>query len=270
MLVPPHSGFGEDDEAGNPTDFLLVIGPLRTDLEMVGLVEIFQRSEAAPNVQQGYLRFLLQMCELAADFLKSHQLRHFSDRQVLWARLEDFTRGVHASLEPIADGLHDRQRGPAADRVRPRERGHPPGQPLHDRGGQRAGRVRQAIEHHPAAGPAGHGGGGHRRPGVVRRRHPRPGPAGRRRRAGVRRRGPLEDDRRAAAGPARSPTRRPIADEREDAEPPIGALIVEQIEDNRVAPALAQRVEVVCRHSSTALANAMEHQSLFLMPRVAG
>ena len=41
------------------------------------------------------------MCELAGDFLKSHQLRHFSDRQVLWARLEDFTRNVHASLDPI-------------------------------------------------------------------------------------------------------------------------------------------------------------------------
>ncbi len=43
-------------------------------------------------------------------------------------------------------------------------------------------------------------------------------------------------------------------------------LIVEQIEDNRVAPAMAQRIEVVCKHSSIALANAMEHQNLFLMP----
>ena len=33
---------------------------------------------------------------------------------------------------------------------------------------------------------------------------------------------------------------------------------------------MAQRVDVVCRHSSMAMANAMEHQSLFLMPRVAG
>ncbi len=99
-LVPPHSGFG-DEEAANPTEYLLVFGPLRTDLEMVGLIEIFQRPETAPQVQQGYLRFLVQVCELAGDFLKSHQLRHFSDRQVLWARLEDFTRTVHSSLEPI-------------------------------------------------------------------------------------------------------------------------------------------------------------------------
>ena len=53
---------------------------------------------------------------------------------------------------------------------------------------------------------------------------------------------------------------------RETPEPPIGALIVEQIEDSRVSPSLVQRAEVVCLHSSTALANAMEHQNLFLMP----
>ena len=40
------------------------------------------------------------MCELAGDFLKSHQLRHFSDRQTLWTQLEDFTRTVHVSLDP--------------------------------------------------------------------------------------------------------------------------------------------------------------------------
>ena len=54
--------------------------------------------------------------------------------------------------------------------------------------------------------------------------------------------------------------------EKVDAEAPVGALIVEQIEDNRVAPAMAQRIEVVCRHSSVAMANAMEHQSLFHSP----
>ena len=100
-LVAPHSGTEGDQQAANPTDFLLVLAPLRTDLEAAGVVEIFQRSDANVATQRGYLRFLLQMCELAADFLKSHQLRHYSDRQVLWSRLEDFTRSVHASLEPL-------------------------------------------------------------------------------------------------------------------------------------------------------------------------
>ena len=107
MLVPPHSGPGQtrshsidETPAANPTEFLLVLGLLKTDLETVGLVEIFQRAEAGPSTQKGYLRFLMQMCELAGDFLKSHQLRHFSDRQTLWTQLEDFTRAVHASLDP--------------------------------------------------------------------------------------------------------------------------------------------------------------------------
>ena len=65
MLVLPLSGFGERDAAANPTDFLLVINPLRNGSKAVGLVEIFQRPDSAPPVQQGYLRFLAQMCELA-------------------------------------------------------------------------------------------------------------------------------------------------------------------------------------------------------------
>jgi hypothetical protein len=48
--------------------------------------------------------------------------------------------------------------------------------------------------------------------------------------------------------------------------PPIGALIVERIEDNRLPPGMLQRVEAVRRHGSLALANALEHQNVFLMP----
>ena len=55
-------------------------------------------------------------------------------------------------------------------------------------------------------------------------------------------------------------------DKRPDPEPPIGALIVERIEDVRVPPKMVQRVEVVCEHSAIALANSLEHSNLFLMP----
>ena len=54
-------------------------------------------------------------------------------------------------------------------------------------------------------------------------------------------------------------------DEKDQPEP-IGALIVEQIEDARPREAMAQRVNVVCEHSSLALANALEHNNLFLLP----
>jgi hypothetical protein len=265
MLVPAHSGFGDGDEAANPTDFLLVFGPLRTDLEMIGLVEIFQRNEAAREVQEGYLRFLLNMCELAGDFLKSHQLRHFGDRQVLWSRLEDFTRGVHASLNPIETAYtiaNEARRLIECDRVSVAiRRGSRcvieavSGQDVFDKRSNTVrllGRLATAVV--ATGDPVWYA-------GDTRDLAPQ-----------------VEDAVEEYVDEAHSkmiavlPLGRPKPDQeidrkdREDPEPPVGALIVEQIEDNRVAPALTQRVDVVCRHSSTALANAMEHESLFLMP----
>src|SRR5690606_15059202 len=99
-LVAPRSGAPDDEEAGNPTDFLLVLGPVRNDQATQGVVEVFQRPNAAPTSQRGYLKFLLQMCELASDYLKARRLREFSDRQAVWLQLEQFTRAVHASLDP--------------------------------------------------------------------------------------------------------------------------------------------------------------------------
>ncbi len=264
VLVPPHSGFGEDG-AANPTKSLLVFGPLRTDLEMVGLIEVFQRAETAPQVQQGYLRFLVQMCELAGDFIKSHQLRHFSDRQVLWARLEDFTRIVHSSLDPIETAYtiaNEARRLIECDRVSVAIRkGNRctieaiSGQDVFDKRSNTVrllGRLASAVV---ATGePVWYA-------GDTRDMAPQ-----------------VEDAVQEYVDDAHSkmiavlPLGRPKPDEdadeqeKDDAEGPVGALIVEQIEDNRVAPAMAQRIDVVCRHSSVAMANAIEHQSLFLMP----
>jgi multidrug efflux pump subunit AcrA (membrane-fusion protein) len=264
VIIPPHAGYGEDD-AANATGCLLVFGPLRTDLEMVGLVEIFARPDVAPEIQKGYLRFLLQMCELATDFLKSHQLRHFSDRQVLWARLEDFTRGVHASLEPMETAYtiaNEARRLIECDRVSVALRkGNRctieavSGQDVFDKRSNTVrllGRLASAVV---ATGePVWYA-------GDTRDLAPQ-----------------VEDAVQEYVDDAHSkmiavlPLGRPKPDheaddeDKEHIEEPVGALIVEQIEDNRVAPAMAQRIDVVCKHSSIALANAMEHQNLFLMP----
>ena len=264
LLVPPHSGFG-DDEAANPTEFLLVFGPLRTDLEMVGLVEIFQRDETVQQVQQGYLRFLLQMCELAGDFLKSHQLRHFSDRQVLWARLEDFTRSVYASLDPIEAAYtiaNEARRLIECDRVSVAIRkGNRctieaiSGQDVFDKRSNTVrllGRLASAVV---ATGePVWYA-------GDTRDLAPQVEEA-------VQEYIDDAHSKMIAVLPLGRAKPNEDADkqEKDDAEGPVGALIVEQIEDNRVVPAMAQRIDVVCRHSSVAMANAMEHQSLFLMP----
>ncbi len=271
MLVPPHSGPGDvaqlvdETPATNPTDFLLIFGLLKTELETMGLIEIFQRPEAGASTQRGYLKFLLQMCELAGDFLKSHQLRHFSHRQTLWTQLEDFTRGVHATLDPREAAYtiaNEGRRLIECDRVSVAiRRGKKctieavSGQDVFDK---RSNTVRLLGKLATAVVATGE-------PlwytGDTRDLPPQ-----------------VEDAVQEYVDEAHSktvavlPLARPLPAEEDDPkkrpepEPPIGALIVEQIEDSRLAASLVQRAEVVGRHSSLALANAMEHQNLFLMP----
>ncbi len=267
MLVPPHSGGGEEGEeqAGNPTDYLLVLGPLKTELETLGVLEIFQRAEAGVNTQKGYLRFLMQMCELAGDFLKSHQLRHFSDRQVLWTQLEDFTHSAHASLDPRETAYtiaNEGRRLIECDRVSVAIRkGNKckieavSGQDIFDKRSNTVQLLAKLATAVVATGEAVW------YAGDTRDMPPQ-----------------VEDavqeyvDESHSKNVAVLPLKRPDPPEEDDprkrevAPEPIGALIVEQIEDSRVPQTMVQRVEVVCRHSSIALANAMEHQNLFMMP----
>ena len=96
QLVPPLSG---NEQGGNPTRNLLVIAPLGHDKQVEGLVEIFQRPNTQPNTQRGYLKFLLQMCEIAGEWFKNRKLSHLSDRHSLWAQADQFARLVHDSLD---------------------------------------------------------------------------------------------------------------------------------------------------------------------------
>lgn len=103
-IISPHSGSGDAAEndpeaAANPTDFLLVLAPVYNDQGPQGVVEVFQRPGARTATQRGYLRFLLQICEFAGDYLKGRRLRHLADKQTLWEQLETFTRTAHEKLD---------------------------------------------------------------------------------------------------------------------------------------------------------------------------
>jgi hypothetical protein len=98
-LIPPQSGAADETGGGNPTRYLLVLAPLVADGKVEGVVEIFQRPDSQPATQRGYLRFLIQMCELAGEWLKSRKLKHFSDRHSLWAQADQFSRMVHENLD---------------------------------------------------------------------------------------------------------------------------------------------------------------------------
>jgi multidrug resistance efflux pump len=267
VIVPPHSGSEDGEKEGNPTDYLILLGALKTELEVVGVLEIFQRPEPGAAIQQGYLRFIGQMCDLAGGFLKSRQLRQFSDRQILWTQLEEFTRQVHASLHPRETAYtiaNEGRRLIECDRVSVAVRRGGrcvieavSGQDLFDKRSNMVrlmGKLATVVV--ASEEPMWY-------MGDTRDMAPQ-----------------VEDavqeyvDETHTKMVAVLPLRRPEAIEKErdkpgevlETQPPVGALIVEQIEDSRVQPKTYQRVDVVCQHSAAALANAMEHQSLFLLP----
>lgn len=266
-LIQPRSGTGELNGEGNPTDFLLILGPVKTELEVVGLVEVFQRPDALPAAQKGYLRFLVQMCEMAGDYFKSLQLRSLSDRQTLWSRLEEFTRIIHQSLNPRETAYtlaNEARRLIECDRVS-----------VSVRRGSR--QVIEAISGQDVV---------NKRSNVVRLLGDLATVVAAAREnvwycGDTSNLAPqIEDALQQYVDESHSKTviviplgrpAPPPADEGEadrpaDLPPPVGTMIVEQIEDSRITPQLRQRVEIVAQHAAVALANAVEHEEIFLMP----
>ena len=262
--MPPHSGFG-DDEAANPTEFLLVFGPLRTDLEMVGLVEIFQRPKRRRRSSKA---ICASWCKCANWPATSSRATSCGTSPIArcsgpgWKTSPAACIPRWSPLETAYTIANEARRLIECDRVSVAIRkGNRctieavSGQDVFDKRSNTVrllGRLASAVV---ATGePVWYA-------GDTRDLAPQ-----------------VEDAVQEYVDDAHSkmiavlPLGRPKPDqdadehEKDDAEGPVGALIVEQIEDNRVAPAMAQRVDVVCRHSSVAMANAMEHQSLFLMP----
>ncbi|MGL4513561.1 MAG: HlyD family efflux transporter periplasmic adaptor subunit [Lacipirellulaceae bacterium] len=278
-IVAPHSGFSssgalitseEDDKAAaNATDFLLVLAPMHNDQGPQGVVEVFQRGGTRPQVQQGYLNFLHQTCQLAGDFLRSQRLRHLADKQSMWDQLESFTRRAHEGLdvrEASYTIANEGRRLIGADRVTVAV-GHGArvvieaisGQDVFDKRSNVATLLTKMAR---AVAKTGDdvwytGDTADFAPQVEK-----------------------TVDAYVDESQTKAMAILPLLDRRGfDPDAPnaegaiqrrqpkvIGALIVEQMVDNRLADGFTQRVNVVRNHSETALANAMEHQGVFLMP----
>jgi len=67
--------------------------------QTIGLVEILQRPGAGPTTQRGYLRFLMQMCDIASDFLTNEKIRSFASQQTMWSKFEQYIKSVHNGLD---------------------------------------------------------------------------------------------------------------------------------------------------------------------------
>ncbi|TWU57605.1 biotin/lipoyl-binding protein [Rubripirellula reticaptiva] len=274
LLVPPYSGTTDGDAEGNPTRYLLVLGALKHEGQHDGLIEIFQRPDTAPDTQRGYLRFLQQMCDLAAEWLRSQKLRKLGDRQVLWQQADSFARASHESLdlkETCFIVANEGRRLIGCDRVSVAiKKGRKcvvqaiSGQDTIENRSNIVTALNNLATRVVAAGePLWHDGSTEDLPPQIEEA--------------------LEDyvdesyGRNIVVLPLREPERR--LGQGEDAGAAgtidrdnahrgevIGALIVEQIESDIPAEIYKARVDLVYEHGTRAIANSRAHTNLFLMP----
>lgn len=272
-LVPPFSSSDQEQAGSNPTRYLLVLCPLTVDGEVEGLIEIFQRPDAQPATQRGYERFLVQMCELAGEWLKSQKLKKFSDRHSLWAQADHFARLVHESLD-LRDTsytiVNEGRRLIGCDRVTVAlRRGRKcvveavSGQDTVENRSNIVAALNELASKVVATGETlwYEGSTEDLPPQLEKAVH-------------------SYVDEAYAKSMVVMPVRRPksvetrvdelrrheASAERNESNEIIGALIVEQIETDVPREILAPRIDLVYEHAARALSNTMSYQNLFLMP----
>ena len=267
-LLPPYSGTEGGDEAGNPTEHLLVACPIRTELETVGLVQIIHRADAPVAVQRSFVQFLAQTCRYATDYYKNRQLRHFGERQNLWVVLEDFTRTIHQNLDPKLTAYtvaNEGRRLIGCDRVSVALR-NGKSCPITAVSGQDTVNKRATMVRHlgrvaavvlRAGEPVWYSGSTADFPPQIENAIEKYVDESHSKMIAVyplvhrkKEYGEEEDKAKKRRKPKR----------------PFGVLIVEQLGDSQVTEQLRKRTDIVADHASSALGNALEHQSIFLLP----
>ena len=263
VLVQPGARFDDAAGGGNPTPYLMVQAQLRSKRKAYGVVEILQWPGDSSDVEYGYLQFVMQMCELAVEYLTAREVVGLTERETLWTRFEQFGHAVHQSLElqeTTYTLANEACRLIECDRVSvaiwQRNRSRIVAVSGQDTVETRADIVRLLTELTDAVLATGE-------PLWY---------------VGARRVLPPQIEEALQAYIDESHTRtlailplfkpRPEQAEEETSPAPeiLGALIVERIDKEGISDAMRQRIELVCRHGAPAVANALTHDRVFLMP----
>ncbi len=105
MHLPPRSGVGAAEEgqtaAGNTTEYLLLIVPVLLSEQVVGLIEVWQNPSRPAAAIPGFLQYMTLMAELSGRYQRAQMLRQMTGQEQLWTQLETFARQIHGSLNPV-------------------------------------------------------------------------------------------------------------------------------------------------------------------------
>jgi hypothetical protein len=91
-------GGGNEQVAGNATDFVILLVPILQEKQVLGLVEIWVDPSRDANVVKSLYQFIIRMAGFVSLYTRNHQLRQMLGQQDLWLRLEAFSRQIHNSL----------------------------------------------------------------------------------------------------------------------------------------------------------------------------
>ena len=268
-IIAPHSQGLKDNQAGNPTDKLLILGPLIVNNETIGLVEILQRPGAGPTTQRGYLRFLMQMCDIASDFLTNERIRSFASQQTMWSKFEQYIKSVHNGLDTKQTAYviaNEGRRVIDCDRVsvvlKKGRRCKVESVSGLDSIERRADQIKRlgslARTTIKGSAPIWYDGDDSQLPPQIEAKLQKYVDQSHSKMVAIiplyrQQRDTTEDDNSAEK---RSSKR----------SKPVGALIVEQLKDARVTPDFRKRVDVVAEHAQTAITNSLEHNDILFLP----
>ncbi|WP_165065884.1 efflux RND transporter periplasmic adaptor subunit [Paludisphaera rhizosphaerae] len=261
QVIPPGAVIEGMPQAFNPTHLAIILAPLIVDKQVVGLLEILMDPNRRAAQQKSTLRFVGDLTDLAANYLKNRQMRQMVSQQRLWNQLETFTHQVHHTLdfkETTYAVVNDGKRLVGCDRlsVAMKVSGRTmveaiSGQEVVE---QRSNQVRELTKLCKAVIRSGDD--------LVYTGHTE-GFA-----PDIRDALELYVDESGSKALAivllYKPEKEEGAERKEKV--PYGCLVAEQIGDEIAPTDMHARTEVVARHSSTALWNSQEHHRIFLRP----
>jgi hypothetical protein len=124
LHLMPHSGLGTAGNGqvppGNPSDLMLLLVPILLNDQVAGLLEVWQAPNRPAGAIPGFLQFMAIVADLASRYQRNQIMGQMAGQQQLWTKLEDFSRRIHGSLHPTEVGyliVNDARRLIECDRV---------------------------------------------------------------------------------------------------------------------------------------------------------
>ncbi|MGB7346917.1 MAG: HlyD family efflux transporter periplasmic adaptor subunit [Pirellulaceae bacterium] len=100
VVVPATPSASESTVPANPTEVPAAVVPIESDTssgKIEYLIEVFLEPDGGVTTQRGYLRFVIQMADLAGEFLRAAELRRLKRSTTISQRVDTAVTHLHGS-----------------------------------------------------------------------------------------------------------------------------------------------------------------------------